>query len=210
MAPGLRGLYAITDAALCARHGGVVAAVEQALIGGARLVQYRDKSNDAARRLAEARALRAACHAHGALLIVNDDVDLAHAAGADGVHLGCDDAGFAAARARLGPRALLGASCYDSLERARAAAAAGADYLAFGSMYPSATKPAAVAATPALLTAARVELGLPVCAIGGIEPAHAAALRDAGAALIAVVAGVFGAADPAAAARRYALALQSD
>jgi thiamine-phosphate pyrophosphorylase len=206
MTPGLRGLYAITDAALCAPHGGVVAAVEHALAGGVRLVQYRDKSADAARRHAEARALVAACHRAGALLIINDDLALAQAAAADGIHLGRDDASIVAARTALGPRALIGVSCYASLERARAAATAGADYLAFGSMHPSSTKPAAPPAPYALLGAARAELGLPVCAIGGIRPAHAAELRDAGASLIAVVSGVFGAADPAAAARDYALA----
>jgi thiamine-phosphate pyrophosphorylase len=206
MAPVLRGLYLLTDAALVAPHGGVVAAVERALAGGVRLVQYRDKSADAERRLAEARALRALCHRAGALLIVNDDLELAAAAGADGVHLGRDDAPLTAARARLGARAVIGISCYAALERARAAAAAGADYLAFGSMHPSPTKPQAPPADYALLGAARAELGLPVCAIGGIQPTHAAALRDAGASLIAVASGVLGAADPAAAARAYALA----
>jgi thiamine-phosphate pyrophosphorylase len=206
VAPVLRGLYVLTDAALAAPHGGVVAAVARALDGGARLVQYRDKDGDHERRLAEARALRALCHRAGALLIVNDDVELAAAAVADGVHLGRDDAPLATARARLGARAVIGVSCYASLERARDAAAAGADYLAFGSMHPSPTKPAAVAAPYPLLGAARAELGLPVCAIGGILPEHAAPLRDAGASLIAVVSGVFGAADPAAAARAYALA----
>jgi len=206
MTPGLHGLYAVTDGTLCAAHGGVVAAVGRALEGGACLVQYRDKSADAARRLAEARTLVAACHRAGALLIVNDDVELARVAGADGVHLGRDDDAVAAARARLGARSLIGVSCYGSIERARAAAAAGADYLAFGSMHPSPTKPDAVSAPYPLLGQARQELGLPVCAIGGIRVEHAAAMRDAGASLIAVVSGVFGAADPAAATRAYALA----
>lgn len=210
MAPGLRGLYLLTDAALAAPHGGVVAAAERALAGGARLVQYRDKSADAARRLAEATALRAACHRAGALLIVNDDVALAAAVGADGVHLGRDDAAVATARAALGARALIGASCYASIERARAAAAAGADYLAFGSMHLSPTKPGAPPAPYALLGQARAELGLPVCAIGGILPAHVGALRAAGAALVAVASGVLAAADPAAAARDYARAFYAE
>lgn len=206
MASGLRGLYLLTDAALAARHGGVVAAVERALAGDARLVQYRDKTTAVTRRLEEARALRALCHRAGALLIINDDVELAAAAGADGVHLGRDDAPLATARARLGARAVIGVSCYDSLERARAAAAAGADYLAFGSMHPSPSKPGAALAPYPLLGAARAELSLPICAIGGILPEHAAPLRDAGASLIAVISGVLAAADPAAAARDYALA----
>jgi len=201
---GLRGLYAITDAARCAPHGGVVAAVELALAGGARLVQYRDKSDDGARRLSEARALVAACHARGALLIVNDDVALARACAADGVHLGRDDASVAAARAVLAPRALIGVSCYDSSERARRAAAEGADYLAFGSFRRSRTKPDAVQAPLALLRTARAELVVPLCAIGGIGPAQAPELIAAGAALIAACEGVFGADDPRAAAARYA------
>lgn len=205
MTPNLRGLYVVTDAALCAPHGGPVAAVERALAGGARVVQYRDKSVDHPRRLAECGALRAACHRVGALLIVNDDVALARAAAADGVHLGRDDADPGAARAALGPRAVIGVSCYDDLARAQAFAAR-ADYLAFGSMHPSATKPGAVAAPLELLTRARAACGVPVCAIGGIRPEHVGALRDAGASLVAVVSGVFGAADPAAAARDYVAA----
>lgn len=201
---GLRGLYALTDAALCAPHGGVVAAVELALAGGARLIQYRDKSDHRERRLAEARALLAVCHARGALLIINDDLALARACGADGVHLGRDDATVAVARAMLTPRALVGVSCYDSLERARHAAAAGADYLAFGSIHPSRTKPGAARAPLKLLSAAREQCDATVCAIGGIEPEHVATLIGAGAALVAVCAGVFGTADPQAAARGYA------
>ena len=202
--PGLRGLYAITDAVRCARHGGVVAAVALALEGGARVVQYRDKSQDGARRIAEASALVVLCHSHGALLIVNDDVALAAESGADGVHLGRDDDALGEARARLGARALIGVSCYDSLDRARAATAAGADYLAFGAMHASSTKPTATLAPLALLGQARRELGVPVCSIGGIGPQHARELVAAGADLIAVVSGVFGATDPRASAKRYA------
>jgi len=119
------------------------------------------------------------------------------------VHLGEHDAAFAAARARLGPRAIIGVSCYDSLERARAAAAAGADYVAFGAFHASPTKPHARRATPDLLRAA-APFGLPRVAIGGITPDNAPALIAAGADFVAVVSGVFGAADPAAAAARYA------
>src|SRR5690606_9710821 len=136
----LSGLYVITDAALV---GGaqLVPAVKAALQGGARLVQYRDKSQDAARRRQEAEALCRLCHAHNALLIINDDVQLAADCGADGVHLGKDDAGIQAARARPGPNAVIGVSCYNDLARAHEAKTAGADYLAFGSFYPSTIKP---------------------------------------------------------------------
>jgi thiamine-phosphate pyrophosphorylase len=136
-------------------------------------------------------------------LIINDDVELAVHCGAAGVHLGRDDADLATARARLGTGAIIGVSCYADLERAREAAAAGADYLAFGRFFPSQTKPEAVPADPALLAAARRELDLPLCAIGGITPANAAPLLEAGADLLAVIQGLFGQPDVRAAAARF-------
>jgi len=192
------GLYAISDGP----RDDLLAACAAALRGGARVLQYRDKSHDAARRLAEAAALAALCADFGVPLIVNDDVELAAALGC-GVHLGAEDAGLAAARARLGPGAAIGVSCYDSLERARAAATAGADYLAFGAFFPSPTKPRALRADAALLRAA-LPLGLPLVAIGGITPDNAAPLIAAGAAFVAAISGVFAAPDPELAARRYA------
>jgi len=200
---GLYGLYAITDSAF-AEGARLVPAVEAAIRGGARLIQYRDKSTDTTRRRQEARSLAELCHAHGATFIVNDDVELAFESQADGVHLGRDDGDIATARVSLGPRALIGVSCYDSLERAVAVAQAGADYVAFGSFYPSQTKPEAVRAPITLLAEARNRLGIPVCAIGGITPDNGATLVAAGADMLAVVQGVFGAADVTEAARRYA------
>jgi thiamine-phosphate pyrophosphorylase len=193
------GLYAITDGP----RADLPAAVEAALRGGAVVLQYRDKSGDAARRRGEAAALLHLCRQSGVPLVINDDVELAATVGAAGVHLGEDDAAVAAARARLGPDAVIGVSCYDSLERARAAAAAGADYLAFGAFFASPTKPQARTAGVELLRAARA-FGLPLVAIGGITPDNAQPLIDAGADFVAAISGVFGAADPAAAARRYA------
>jgi thiamine-phosphate pyrophosphorylase len=134
-----QGLYVITDGP----RPDLLEVVAQALAGGARLLQYRDKTADPLRRLDEARALRALCAARQVPMIVNDDVELAHAAGAAGVHLGEDDSDVAAARAALGDEAIIGVSCYDSLERARELAAAGADYIAFGAFFPSPTKPQA-------------------------------------------------------------------
>ena len=195
----LRGLYAITDGP----RGDLLVAAEAALAGGARVLQYRDKSRDHARRHTEAVALQALCQAHGVPLIINDDIALAAAVGAAGVHLGEQDADIAAARARLGPDAIIGASCYDSLPRARQLAAAGADYLAFGAFFSSPTKPHARRAPAALLREAAL-LGLPRVAIGGITPDNGGALIDAGADLLAVISGVFGAADVHGAARRYA------
>ena len=133
----------------------MIADVEQALAGGVAIVQYRDKTNDHARRRAEASALLDACRRHDVPLIINDDVDLAAEIRAEGVHLGEDDAAIADARAKLGTGAIIGVSCYDSIDRARDCAALGADYLAFGSFFASPTKPNARRATPALLAAAR-------------------------------------------------------
>ena len=199
----LRGLYAVTDGTLTPGDG-LPAAVEAAIRGGARLVQYRDKSADAARRRREAVALAALCGGHGVPLIVNDDVELALESGADGVHLGRDDAALAMARVRLGPRALIGVSCYDSLENALAAAHGGADYVAFGSFYASDSKPGAVRAPLGLLAEARRKLNIPICAIGGITPENGVSLVASGADMLAVIRGLFAEKDVKAAAERYA------
>ena len=193
------GLYAITDGP----RADLLAACDAALRGGAALLQYRDKSADRVRRHDEASALAALCARHGVPLIVNDDVELAVAVDAAGVHLGEDDVNIAVARACLGERAIIGVSCYDSLERAQTLAREGVDYLAFGAFFPSPTKPSARHATPGLLRAAK-PLGLPLVAIGGITPDNAPGLIAAGADFVAAISGVFGAADPATATRRYA------
>ncbi len=194
------GLYAITDD----RRDGpevLAARVAAALDGGARIVQYRDKSTDTDRRHAEAAALAQLCDRRGAVFIVNDDIELAERVGA-GVHLGVDDPALAEARARIaGP---MGASCYADFARAEAAVAAGADYVAFGRFFPSRTKPDNPPADPALLHRARHELPVPAVAIGGITPENGGQLIEAGAAALAVIDGVFGQPDIAAAARRYA------
>jgi len=197
----LRGLYVLTDERLGDRLEPAVAA---ALAGGARLVQYRDKSGDSARRLREARALRRLTRAYGALFLVNDDPALAAEAEADGVHLGRDDPGLGRARRLMGPEAVIGVSCYASLDRARAAVRAGADYVAFGSVYPSPTKPGAVYAPLSLFREARREIGRPLCAIGGITPDNAAPVAAAGADMLAVISSVVFAPDPGEAARRLA------
>lgn len=204
--PRLRGLYAITPTALCLDAPRLLRDVASALRGGARLIQYRDKTHDHARRLEQARALTALCARHGAYLVVNDDVELAAAADAHGVHLGLDDLPLLDARARLGPDRIIGVTCQDSLDRAQAASDGGADYLAFGAFFPSRTKPDARRASLDLLSDARVRTSLPLCAIGGITAERAPALVEAGADLIAAVEGVFGATDLEAAARAYARA----
>lgn len=198
-APRVTGLYVLADTALLGVR--LEAATQDALRGGARVVQYRDKSADADHRLAQARALNALCAQHGALFIVNDDPALAAAVGAHGVHLGRDDPDPAGARALLGPHAAIGVSCYADLARAHAALAGGADHVAFGRFYPSATKPGGPYVTLEFLARARGELACPIVAIGGIEARNAAPLLRAGADGLAVTAAVFGAPDVQAAAR---------
>jgi len=197
----LCGLYAITPDWADTRR--LLAATEAILAGGCRLLQYRNKATSDCHRQEQAVALRGLTRRYGALLIINDDVDLALFAEADGVHLGEDDGELAAARVRLGNTAILGASCYQSLDRARNAARAGADYLAFGSFFASASKPLARRAEPPLLQAARAEIGLPLCAIGGITLDNAAPLLSAGAAMLAVITALFEATDPGLATEQF-------
>jgi thiamine-phosphate pyrophosphorylase len=200
----LWGLYVITDT-LKTQRTALVQAVAAAIAGGARLVQYRDKSGDSDRRLMEASALRALTLAHSVIFLINDDVALALAVGADGVHLGREDGAIATARAQLGAGAIIGASCYNDFALAEQAAKAGADYVAFGAFYPSKTKPHAKPATPALLTRARAELHLPLCAIGGITKDNAPPLLTAGADMLAVISAVFAAKDIPTAAHAFAV-----
>ncbi len=197
-----RGLYAVTGEASSPEE--LVDRVARAIHGGAVLIQYRDKSGDAAQRQREAAALLELCRSTEVPLIINDDVALARLIGADGVHIGKDDIPLAEARVALGQEAVIGVSCYNSLERALQARDAGADYVAFGSFFPSSTKPAAVRADPDLLRAARSRVDLPIVAIGGITPENGAQLIAAGADLLAVIHGVFGVPDPEHAAHRYA------
>jgi thiamine-phosphate pyrophosphorylase len=182
------GLYAVTPDIDDTNR--LLRDVTAALDGGAAVVQYRNKTAQPVRRREQARALARLCAARGALFIVNDDAGIAADVAADGVHLGEDDGGLATARARIGPERLIGVSCYADLDRATRAAAAGADYVAFGSFFASGTKPLARRAGVELLQRART-LGIPVVAIGGITAANAPTLIDAGADAVAVIADVF-------------------
>ena len=202
------GLYAITPETADTEQ--LLAQVEAALTGGAAAVQYRDKSNDVARRHEQASELVALCHRFNVPLIVNDDLRLADLADADGVHLGRDDGSVAKARVILGPDKFIGASCYQSLERALAAQAEGADYIAFGSFYPSNTKPQAGRAEKSLLLAAVTSIHVPIVAIGGITPENAPALLDAGADSLAVLSALFEADDIRAAAYAFNQLFQSE
>jgi thiamine-phosphate pyrophosphorylase len=198
-----RGLYAITDANLIPADR-LLTTVEQAILGGARLLQYRDKSDSILQRRQQAQALNELCQAHAVPLLINDDAALAAEVGAAGVHLGKDDMDLTTARRLLGAGAIIGISCYNRLELALAAAKAGADYVAFGSFFPSLIKPTEVRANIDLLRQAKALLPLPIVAIGGITPANGKALIDAGADYLAVITGVFGQPDSRAAAQAYA------
>jgi thiamine-phosphate pyrophosphorylase len=178
--------------------------VTSALRGGARVLQYRNKSADPALRLEQARALREATRAFGVPFIINDDARLAAEVGADGVHIGADDGGVQAARALLGAGGIVGVSCYNRIPAARAAVADGADYIAFGAFFASAVKPDAVTADLALLRQARAELAVPIVAIGGITAENAAPLVEAGADAVAVISALFSAPDVEAAAKEFA------
>lgn len=169
----------------------------------ARCLQYRNKHANDARMRREAIALREACLRHDTCFIVNDDARLAAEVDADGVHLGMDDGAISEARSLLGRERIIGVSCYDDIARARDAVAAGAGYIAFGALFASSTKPLARRASPALLAQAAT-LGVPRVAIGGITADNAREAVEAGADLIAVIGGVFDAANPIDAARRCA------
>ncbi len=197
----VRGLYAVTpDEPDTAR---LAAMVEAAIRGGARLVQYRNKSATGIVRREQARALLAVCRRQHVPLIVNDSLALAAEIGADGLHLGAEDGDAGGARARL-PNALIGVSCYNELARALAAKEAGADYVAFGRFFASTTKPGDIRASTALVAEAKRTVGLPIVAIGGIDLSNAAGLVDAGVDALAVISALFGAADIEATARQFA------
>lgn len=190
MSEQLRGLYAITDSHLLTQ-GRLLPWVDAALAGGARILQYRDKSDDPARRLDEARQLKGLCEYYGATLIINDDLPLAAELGV-GLHLGRDDGCLREARAQLGNAAIIGATCHADLMFAEQAQAAGASYIAFGRFFQSVTKPGTPQATPVLLEQARQRFSLPIVAIGGITLHNAPQLIGAGANMLAVVNGLFG------------------
>lgn len=201
----LRGLYAITDSELL--KGKLLPYVEAALKGGAKLLQYRDKSSDDARRLREAEALRELCNQYGAALIINDDAELAARLGV-GLHLGQGDGSLSVARALLGRKAIIGGTCHAQLALAETAAKEGASYVAFGRFFNSSTKPGAPAADIDLLATARAQITLPIVAIGGVTLDNAPALISHGASMVAVVHGLFGA-DSAAEVERRAQAFSA-
>ncbi len=190
----MKGLYAITDPRLTPGQQ-LFEAVEAALRGGCRILQYRDKQHAAGDRLQIAQILRQLCADYNALFIINDDVALTRATQADGVHLGKDDTALRDAREYLGSGTLIGISCYNDLSRAHIMAEAGADYVAFGRFFPSRTKPHAQPATLDTLRQARRTLSIPIVAIGGITLDNAEQVIEAGADMVAVIQGLFAQAD---------------
>ncbi|HPI59632.1 thiamine phosphate synthase [Zoogloea sp.] len=198
----LRGLYLVTPE--LADTDALLGAVACVLSARPAIVQYRSKLVDPALRREQASRLLALCRQARIPLVINDDLALALEIDADGAHLGRDDGDLAGARKALGPARILGASCYGEWARAEAAVAAGVDYVAFGAMFPSSTKPQAPLAPLEMLTRAKAEFGLPVAAIGGITLDNAPLLIAAGADLPAVISDVFSAPDPAARAAAYA------
>lgn len=201
-----RGLYLVTpdwdDTAQ------LVATSRAAILGGATVLQYRNKTAAPALKLEQAQALRVLTRELGVTLIINDALELALAVEADGLHIGRDDGELATRRAASGGHLQIGVSCYGDFERARAAHAAGADYVAFGAMHASPTKPHAPLAPASLITRAKQALGARVACIGGITAANAAPLIEAGADWVAVITDIYQAADPQAQAAKIAALYQ--
>ncbi|WP_020406090.1 thiamine phosphate synthase [Hahella ganghwensis] len=185
------GLYVITDTHLLPGEK-LFNGVEKALLGGAAVVQYRNKDASHAQRLAEATKLQTICHQYDRPLIINDDIQLAAASGASGVHLGQSDGSLRQAREQLGNHAIIGVTCHGRLELALKAAQEGASYLAFGRFFTSKTKPNALPANLEVITNAKQATGLPTVAIGGINLDNAPQVIEAGADFLAVIHGVFG------------------
>ncbi|MEP7370806.1 MAG: thiamine phosphate synthase [Nitrosospira sp.] len=199
--PEVEGLYAITPGV--ADTSKLVTMTHQALTGGARLIQYRNKTAPTALRLEQAHSLAQLCRKFSAPFIINDDLDLAVEAGADGVHVGQEDASVTEARRRLGHGKIIGVSCYNRLELAVQAERDGADYVAFGAFFVSITKPGAAVASMDLLHHAKRKLHIPVVAIGGITPDNAIALIQRGAIAVAASNALFGAPNIRFAAEKF-------
>ena len=197
----IQGLYAITDSHLILSSR-LIQSVEQAIIGGAKIIQYRNKEQ--IQYIEQAIALKNLCQQYQIPLIINDDIQLAQKIGADGVHLGKDDSKLSMARNILGNKAIIGISCYNKISLAKQAIAGGATYVAFGSFFSSSTKPQATPCEINILRQVRKNFTCPIVAIGGITPDNGNNLITAGADCLAVINGVFGQTDITTAAQKYA------
>lgn len=180
--PKLFGLYAITPTQLTTIEHEVelLRRTEIILNNGARILQYRDKTQDTIKRLRQAEALKKLCVEYNAEFIINDDIRLAKAVSADGVHLGQGDGTVEDAHTILGKQALVGVTCHNRIDLALDAQNKGASYVAFGTFFSSPTKPSAVHAPLSLITQAREHIHVPICAIGGITTSNAQQLMNAG------------------------------
>jgi thiamine-phosphate pyrophosphorylase len=197
----LRGLYIVTpDWDDTAR---LLAVTEQALQGGAALVQYRHKTAQPLQRMEQAAALLSLCRQYQKPLIINDHLDLCQALDADGLHVGGTDIDVAAARAALGEHKIVGASCYGDLQRAKDAAAAGASYIAFGGFYPSRIKKYDFRTEYDIVSDA-AGIGLPRVVIGGMTLENCQPLVQRGSEMVAAISSVYFEEDPRAAARAFA------
>ena len=197
----MKGLYLVTPDSDDTER--LVAITEQAIRGGASLLQYRHKTADAALRHEQASALLKLCRRRNVPLIINDHLDLCVAIDADGIHVGGTDASVASMRGHLGPSKIVGASCYGDLQLAREAQASGASYLAFGGFYPSRVKKYAVTTSPDIITTALAEFKMPLCVIGGMTPENSQVLIDRGAHMVAAISSVYMAEDPQVAATKF-------
>lgn len=186
----LQGLYVLTDQTLTSADR-INDCVQQAINGGCKIVQYRDKTSTETERLQQATKLNDLCRQHDVLFIINDDISLAKQSGAHGVHLGKNDPDLSQARSILGADSIIGVSCYNDLQRAKKAQENGADYIAFGSFFQSNIKPDAQQADIQLLTEANPCINIPIVAIGGITRNNAGSLINAGADMVAVISDVF-------------------
>ena len=196
----MRGLYAITSEP-SVTSGKLVEAVEKALIGGAAIIQYRDKRPAGFSQEKNLEELLGLCRDYGSMLIVNDDVELARRVNADGVHLGQGDMQLEHAREHMGPGKMIGISCYGDTNRVAQALDDGADYIALGRFFASATKPGASGVSLEVLKSVRKLTTQPIVAIGGITAENGGPLVEAGADMLAAVEGVFGQQDITRAAR---------
>ncbi len=189
----LQGIYAITDPDLMGDR--LLQKAHEAIQGGISVLQYRNKKAPYEMQLQQARQLAELCRMQGVTFLVNDNITLAHEAGADGVHLGQQDARIEQARAQLGDDSIIGITCHADLHLAQQAEQQGASYVAFGRFFPSHTKPQAPAAETAILEKAKQALTIPVVAIGGIQQENAAELAQYGVDMLAVIHGLFAADD---------------
>jgi len=203
----LKGLYAITDPELMGDD--LIAKTEQAILGGINILQYRNKTASIKQQEQEAHTLARLCKNHNVIFIINDSVELAIKANADGVHIGQKDTPLEQARKLLGENKIIGVTCHNQIELAQVAQAQGADYVAFGRFFNSVTKPSAPQAELSLLNEAKKLIRIPVVAIGGITQECAPLLLKQGVNMLAVIQGIFGQKDILNATRQFVAIIDS-